>query len=114
MVRPVSCRGFQKGFQRGFTSFLELCVCIKILNLVDPACGTAGFLIGDVGINVGEMSENVGETKEAIIRKIKMNPRISASALAKEISVTQRTIERNIQELRESGVLIRHGAARGG
>lgn len=36
MVRPVSCRGFQKGFQRGFKSILELCVCIKILNLGEP------------------------------------------------------------------------------
>lgn len=53
MVRPVSFKEFQKGFQgvslrgfRGFQIFLwELCGCIKYLSLGDPACGTAGFLI---------------------------------------------------------------------
>jgi hypothetical protein len=41
MVKPVSLKGFQKGFQgvslrgfRGFQIFLwELCVCIKYLSL---------------------------------------------------------------------------------
>lgn len=41
MVRPVSFKGFQKGFQgvslrgfKGFQIFLwELCVCIKYLSL---------------------------------------------------------------------------------
>ena len=53
MVRPVSFKGFQKGFQgvslrgfRGFQIFLwELCVCIKYLSLGDRACDTAGFLV---------------------------------------------------------------------
>jgi hypothetical protein len=43
MVRPVSFKGFQKGFQgvslrgfRGFQIFLrKLCVCIKYLSLGD-------------------------------------------------------------------------------
>ena len=53
MVKPVSFKGFQKGFQgvslrgfRGFQIFLwELCVCIKYLSLGDPCCGTGGFLL---------------------------------------------------------------------
>lgn len=52
MVRPVSFKGFQKGFQgvslrgfRGFQIFLwELCVCIKYLRLGDPAAGSGNFL----------------------------------------------------------------------
>ena len=52
MVRPVSFKGVQKGFQgvslrgfRGFQIFLwELCVCIKYLSLGDPAMGSAGFI----------------------------------------------------------------------
>ncbi|MBR7041632.1 MAG: hypothetical protein IKI24_07345 [Clostridia bacterium] len=44
MVRPVSFKGFQKGFQgvslrgfRGFQIFLrKLCVCIKYLSLGEP------------------------------------------------------------------------------
>ena len=56
MMKPVSCRGFQKGFQ-GVSKFpqgvslgvsnliLELCVCIKYLVLVDPACGSGSLLL---------------------------------------------------------------------
>ena len=52
MVRPVSFKGFQKGFQgvslrgfKGFQIFLwELCVCIKYLSLGDPAAGSGNFL----------------------------------------------------------------------
>ena len=51
MVKPVSLKGFQKGFQgvslrglRGFQIFLwELCVCIKYLSLGDPAIEDGGF-----------------------------------------------------------------------
>ena len=47
MVRPVSFKGFQKGFQgvslrgfRGFQIFLwELCVCIKYLSLGESVWG---------------------------------------------------------------------------
>lgn len=52
MVRPVSFKGFQKGFQgvslrgfRGFQFFLwELCVCIKYLSLGDSLRGTGDTL----------------------------------------------------------------------
>ena len=51
MVKPVSFKGFQKGFQgvslrgfRGFQFFLwELCVCIKTLSLGEAVCEYAGF-----------------------------------------------------------------------
>ena len=51
MVRPVSFKGFQKGFQgvslrgfRGFQIFLwELCVCIKYLSLGEQADGRGGM-----------------------------------------------------------------------
>ena len=53
MVRPVSFKGFQKGFQgvslrgfRGFQFFLwELCVCIKYLSLGECAVDGGGFLM---------------------------------------------------------------------
>ena len=56
MVRPVSFKGFQKGFQgvslrgfRGFQIFLwELCVCIKYLSLGDCAVDGGGFLMPTV------------------------------------------------------------------
>ena len=53
MVRPVSFKGFQKGFQgvplrgfRGFQIFLwELCVCIKYLSLGELACASGRIFV---------------------------------------------------------------------
>mgnify|MGYP007101883882 FL=1 len=53
MVKPVSLKGFQKGFQgvslrgfRGFQIFLwELCVCIKNLSLGDLAVSNGHLLM---------------------------------------------------------------------
>lgn len=80
-----------------------------------------GESVGDVGENVGDVGENVGEniskdekTKVLVVRLIRNNNKASASEIAKALSVTQRTVERYIKELREDGVLVRHGAARGG
>ena len=70
-----------------------------------------------VGENVGNIGENVGEPKDIqdrIIAAIVSDNKISAKALAEQFNVTERTIERNIKALRESGRLIRHGSARGG
>jgi len=70
-----------------------------------------------VGENVGNVGENVGEPKDiqdSIIAAIVSDNKISAKALAEQFNVTERTIERNIKALRESGRLIRHGAAHGG
>lgn len=57
---------------------------------------------------------NDGDTKEIVLRLITDNDRVSASQIAKTMSMTQRTAERYIKELREEGRLVRHGAARGG
>ena len=45
---------------------------------------------------------------------IMQNNRISAKQIAEEISVSVRAVEKNIKELREKGILKRHGSARGG
>ena len=37
-----------------------------------------------------------------------------ATAIAKELGLSVRAIEKNIKDLRENGKLIRHGSARGG
>ena len=56
----------------------------------------------------------VNETCEMILKLIDDNNRISATAIAKELGLSVRAIEKNIKDLRESGKLIRHGSARGG
>ena len=55
-----------------------------------------------------------GNLKTDVLNMIAGNNKASASKIAKTLSVTQRTIERYIKELREEGRLIRHGSARGG
>lgn len=77
----------------------------------------------DVG-DVGEKPENVGDNektplndkdaKATVLKIIINNNKASAAEIAKEMLVTQRTVERYIKELREEGNLIRHGSARGG
>ncbi len=69
-----------------------------------------GENVGDVG----EKSVNAGDAKASVLRIIADNKKASASEIAKMLSVTQRTVERYIRELREEGRLVRHGSARGG
>jgi predicted HTH transcriptional regulator len=73
--------------------------------------------VGDVGENAGDVGEKMaadGDAKEIVMQIISGNDVISAARIAKKMSVTQRTVERYIQELRVEGKLIRHGSARGG
>ena len=71
--------------------------------------------------NVGESVGDVGEKskididiKKIILQLIRDDNKISAADIAKTISVARRTVERHIKDLREEGVLIRRGSARGG
>ena len=70
--------------------------------------------VGDFGEIVGEKPENDRDIKRTVIKLIANNNKASAASIAKIMSVAQRTVERYIKELREEGVLIRHGSARGG
>ena len=87
----------------------------------DADVGKDGENVGNVGENIGSVGEDVrekteidGDIKNTILRLIKADNKTSAASIAKTISVAQRTVERHIKDLREEGVLIRHGAARGG
>ena len=73
----------------------------------------------DVGANVGESSAKFGEvilngTQMEIMQRIDADNRISAKNISEELSLSVRAIEKNIKELRDKGVLVRHGSARGG
>ena len=60
----------------------------------------------------GENSLN--ETQKSILRLIKEDKSVSASMMAERLDITQRAVEKNIKSLREQGILVRCGAARGG
>lgn len=66
------------------------------------------------GQNVGESSVNGDEIPVHILELIKNNNYITIPQIAQKFTVTKRTIERHIKLLKEQGLLIRHGAARGG
>ncbi|WP_027407445.1 helix-turn-helix domain-containing protein [Anaerovibrio sp. RM50] len=60
----------------------------------------------------GEKSLN--DTQKEILTLIKVDGTNSAISIAKKLNITSRAVEKNIKVLREQGILIRHGAARGG
>ncbi|MDR0910499.1 MAG: Fic family protein [Spirochaetaceae bacterium] len=60
----------------------------------------------DVGVNVG--------VKNAILSNLKENPNLTIQELAIKVNKTTRTIERNIKELREKGIITRVGSDKTG
>ena len=53
-------------------------------------------------------------TKKRILAFIAENNLISAAVMADKLSISLRAVEKHIKELRDAGILIRHGSARGG
>lgn len=75
--------------------------------------------IGESSVKFGESSVKFGDlilngTQAKIVKIIEVNNRISARQIAEEISLSVRATEKNIKGLREKGVLVHHGSARGG
>ena len=69
----------------------------------------------NVGENVGEMSEmKLTERQQNILKLIKESPTISAKQMSEILSVTQRTIERDIATLRKKKKLKREGSDNNG
>jgi ATP-dependent DNA helicase RecG len=69
--------------------------------------------------NVGEVSEkNVGEKltdrQKKILKHIEQNNVISAKEISVLLQIADRTVEREIQKLKEIGILERIGGDRGG
>ena len=49
-----------------------------------------------------------------IILLLQENPSLSANALAEQIGITPRVVERHISKLKAAGILFRNGADHGG
>lgn len=78
---------------------------------------------GDGGVNVGDMSEiNVGDVSESelserqlnIISMIKVNPFVTGKEMSETMSVTQRTIERDLSVLQKAGIIRHEGRVNAG
>ena len=64
----------------------------------------------DVGDNDGDVSETkLTERQQKILDLIKASPTISAHRMSEILSVSQRTIERDISKMKEIGILQRNG-----
>ena len=50
-------------------------------------------------------------TQTKIVQRIEADNRISSKRISEELSLSFRAIEKNINELRYKGVLVRHGSA---
>ena len=64
-----------------------------------------------------EMSEqnfSLTEAERAVLSLLKRRPDLSAKALASELAVSARTVERYLQSLQQKGKLLRVGAKKGG
>ena len=62
--------------------------------------------IPNVGDNVGDMSETkLTERQQKILNLIKESPTITGRQMSEILSVSQRTIERNLSTMQKSGML---------
>lgn len=69
----------------------------------------------DVGSNVGSLSEvQLTDRQKKIYAIIKENPIASAKTMSEELSVVQRTIERDLAILQQKGIIKHYGNTSGG
>ena len=64
----------------------------------------------NVGDNDGDMSETkLTERQEKILNLIKVSPTMTAKQMSETLSVSQRTIERDLTAMKEKKILRREG-----
>ena len=77
-----------------------------------------GEEMGNKRKRFGESSEKelygLSEIQRKLLKMIHQNNRISAKVIGEELSVSSRSIEKNIILLRDRGILIRHGSPQSG
>ena len=65
--------------------------------------------------NVGNMSEtNLTERQRFILSSIKKNPLITGKEMSETLSVTQRTVERDLAAMQKAGIIRHEGKANAG
>lgn len=133
--------GFVETWGRGFKKIKEEFERVNLpLPTIEENCGGVMVTIqrntmGDVlakrevndrsvaDVNVGNMSEtNVGNIslvelsgrQRFIVRAIKADPNITAKAMSETLSVTQRTVERDLAVLQKAGIIRHEGKANAG
>ena len=91
-LQPPVFENFQHGFRVIVTSLQQKVVEDVVENVV----------------------ENVVEKERLVLDLIRQNDRITATGIAKKLSVTTRTVQRHLKNLQSKGKIKRMGAAKGG
>ena len=117
--------GFVESWGRGFKKIAEEFerACLPLPTIEENGGGVIAIIRrktvdeviaerdGNVGVNVGNMSESeLSERQLNIISMIKENPFVTG----KEMSVTKRTIERNLSVLQKAGIIRHEGRVNAG
>jgi predicted HTH transcriptional regulator len=66
-----------------------------------------------IGINFGLNSE-INETQRHILKDISNDSTVTIKKIAENLGLTSRSIESNIKDLKERGVLVRQGSKKAG
>lgn len=74
---------------------------------------------GDGGVNVGDkcrrhVGKQLSERQLNIISMIKVNPFVTGKEMSETMSVTQRTIERDLSVLQKAGIIRHEGRVNAG
>ena len=70
---------------------------------------------GDVGVNVGDVSEiKLSDRQQIIVSIIRSNPTVSAKQMSETLSVTSRTIERDLALMQKAGIIRHEGSDKTG
>ena len=129
--------GFVESWGRGFKKISEEFerACLPLPTIEENGGGVMAIIQrktvdeviaerdGNVGVNVGDMSEiNVGDVSEIklsdrqqiIVSIIRSNPTVSAKQMSETLSVTSRTIERDLAVMQKAGVIRHEGSDKTG
>ena len=114
--------GFVESWGRGFKKISEEFerACLPLPTIEENGGGVMAIIQrktvdeviaerdGDVGVNVGDVSEiKLSDRQQIIVSIIRSNPTVSAKQMSETLSVTSRTIERDLAVMQKAGV-IRH------
>lgn len=114
--------GFVESWGRGFKKIAEEFerACLPLPTIEENGGGVMAIIQrktvdeviaerdGNVGVNVGDVSEiKLSDRQQIIVSIIRSNPTVSAKQMSETLSVTSRTIERDLAVMQKAGV-IRH------
>ena len=85
-------------------------------EMMDEVIAKRGANVGDMSeTNVGNMSEmNLTERQRFILSSIKKNPLITGKEMSETLSVTQRTVERDLAAMQKAGIIRHEGKVNAG